>query len=580
MRFKFQRALRKFTPAFGLLGYALVLSSFWYVGLLILFSLAIANSLFYTSEKTLTDAVEKIVLLSIVVLLMISLLWCPFYQSVVSWVMSLGYEEGVAYYLLPNLSLLTQLFPTPAAVFLYYVGVAVLCLAMLLVVLSIIDAESVLFLRALLSRVRLVTTYRKLTTVFCIFLALFSAAFVAITLFVLLGGEVEDFVFFVCLAHGLRFASIWIPFVVIPLLVWRPSLLGEFSKLLEEVVFRLGRYEVRCYHFLILFVLSGFLLINYTLAAPNDPHIGMCDDRIYHSIWVSMKSGDSFYEAWKKEFPPDPRPYMHYSIAYFMWLCCERVECVKLEYFLLSSLAISASFYLMRHVSSSAFLGALSMLYLTSFFSIRIFWFMLEPWAASPAVLGMAFLPYGYYLASSIFFTISFFFKETMLPPLLIAAGFFPFIRVYKAKKNPPQVLSKELFFPACLFLVGAFILTHPATYLCKDRMMHLMDRFAPYLFIHQLACFMFPIGLVNFLLAMLGLVEALRKTRHRLVIAYLLLTAIATHILNIVYTGGLCSLSSARHSEAAVLIEFLAAPLGICVYAEKTHQLYSDHQS
>ncbi len=546
------------------------MTNLWFVGVIILFVLAALTS---SSRKAKVEAVasitKKSVQLLVIILLAASTLWCPLYQSIVDAVECLGYQSKIAFFMLPNLSLLPRYSLLSWIYSFYQLLVIVINGAMLLVALSIIDDEFRSSIRKFGQRLSLNLNRRAAIRIACILLFILSAIFYLLTLRVLLEGTYEGFEPFIYIAHLIRYSSVGIPYVIIPLIVVKPDLVKKLSLALETEVVEQNDFRIKCYHFLIVFVITSFLLVSYTVVEPRDPNIVMFDDKTYHGVWMYIKEGVDFYKAWEKSFFPDPIPHVHYSLAFVIWMVCKRVECVKFELFLLCSLAFISTFYAIRRITGSAFLGALSMFYVFSFFSIKIFWFMLEPWAAPPAILGIAFLSYGQYLLSSIMLTLSFFFKETMLPLLLVASVFYPFLRIYwEERLQLSKKFYSEYCFPLCLLLTAVFILMHSATYFSEQRAAYFFDMFAPHLFIHQISCFMFPIGLVNFLLAILGLVTALRSDAHRATVAFLLLAVVFTHFLFIVCTGG-CSLSSARHAEAAPLIEFMTAPLGLRVFAE-----------
>ena len=86
---------------------------------------------------------------------------------------------------------------------------------------------------------------------------------------------------------------------------------------------------------------------------------------------------------------------------------------------------------------------------------------------------------------------------------------------------------------------------------------------FRPHHFIRQIAWFMYPIGLVNFLLAFPGMLSV----RDRRLKMLLFLVVVVTHLLFLTYNQP--SEGAARNAMAAIAVEYLMAPLGIGALAE-----------
>ncbi len=547
------------------LGYLLTLSDLWALGLLIIFSTSFLAGAFRGDSSA--TALRRLAFLGIIVLLAISTAWCSAYQAVVDFVVSLEYPEGVALYLLPNLSLMASWMPQSSSI---YLGVAVAlnaCLLLSAVLIAVPEARTALRLDKLLHSFRPSTkmSAKLLSALF----AAFSLACIALTLCILLNSSTKLLLFAKALVFPMRYASVAIPFLAIPLVLLIPSATSYIDNLLSEEVFRMKSFGIKCYHLFLIATIFAFLLINYSIAPPEDPCLCMYDDRLYHSIWLLMREGKSFYEAWAVHFPTNPVAHMHLSLVYFMWLCCSSVTCVKMEYFLVCSPAIAASFFLIRRITGSSFFGALSALYTLSFFSIRISWFMPEQWAASPAILGFAMLPLGRFFESAALLTLAFFFKETLVPALLVAALVYSAPLLVWRREWLKSRLWRELSFLIFLGFVVAFVLVNHGVYLCAERTKHFLEWFAPHVFIHEISWFMFPIGLINFLLALAGLAYAVRRSPHSLTALYLLIATLFTHILFIIYIGGLSTEASARHVIVAPLIEFVTAPLAFWCLAE-----------
>ena len=534
-------------------GYVLLFTSFWLIGLFALMFLVLACSRSYSS------LVWRLFAIVVVSLMAVSTVWCPMYEFIDSWVVSMGYSEGVTLYLLPNLGVLLQMLGSVLGFGLsrviYWVLVVGLNSALLFAAEVIVYPEQ----SRVLERLWQSCFFPKHTLfskgIGLAFLGL-SLVEVATAYAILSLGVCEELRLFALIFHPLRVVSVAAPFVVIPLLLAKPELLKWLHMVLEEPVFVIRKKSVRCYHLFFVFLVASFLLLNYSILAPDEVEFCSVDDFLYYRIWRGVLRGESFYELWKRAYPINTEAYMHLTLIFPMWFLCDSVRCVKLEYFLVCSLGLLGAFYFIKRVSRNAFLAALSSLYMLGFFTTRVFWFMLDYWSVPPMVLGLAFLAYGWYVVSSTLMVVAFFMKETTLPVLAGAMFFFSLAPLAKNFLSCRRFEEKDFAFLLGFAVAFSFAAITHSFWLRVEGLM--LCVFLPHHFIRQIAWFMYPIGLINFLLAIAG-VLSIEDEKLR---AMLLLVVVATHLLFLTYNQP--SEGAARNALAAIVVEYLTAPLGI----------------
>ncbi len=548
------RRFHIFSVVFVALAYLLLLTPYWIFGLL---SLCFFAAIFAVNRVVFCWRLFAVVVIS---LLAASTMWCPLYEGISFLVTSYGYSLGVAYYLLPNLGLLPkmldELLDQRSSTFLYWVLVvfanSILLVSMELVFFSGYRGGFKRFLQKFSAR----THVSKILGLGFIVFSIASMGFVCA---ILLGEAYEVLRPILFLYYPLRISSVLAPFVCIPLFLAYPDLLKWLHEVLNKPFFSVGGGGIRCYHLFILFLVSSFLVLDFSITAPDDVEFCSVDDRLYYQVWRGVREGIGFYAVWKSAFPENTEACMHHSLTYSMWFLCDEVRCIKMEYFLVCSLGLLGAFFFAKRISQNAFLAALAALYMLSFFTTRVFWFMLDYWSAAPMVLAMAFLAHDMHVVSSALLVIAFFMKETTAPVLAAAALLYSLIPLAKSRRGVFD--ERYAAYALGLIVVLSFAaITYAFWMRVQGMFLHV---FRPHHFIRQIAWFMYPIGLVNFLLAFPGMLSV----RDRRLKMLLFLVVVATHLLFLTYNQP--SEGAARNAMAAIAVEYLMAPLGIGALAE-----------
>lgn len=540
--------------------YFLLFTPFWAVSILMLFSLTLYRLLVQKAPVYL--AFRTIFLVYVLILLAIATTPTYLYDEINKIITSFGYPSGVTLFFLPNIYSTNFLscFQTELRGLIIATINLFLLTTLVYVVFPEVGIARITLLVANKVKNFCSTNLRVVARRLFIFsLIVLSICLISSTLIKIISGTLPIFLIAMLkVFYHLRCTTIVIPYVVLPMLIIKPNLAQSFHQFLENHLVSCKTLRLRCYHLTVFFVISWLFFLNFTMKPVNDPNLYMCDDRLYYSIWIRMKEGIGLYEAWKIVWPTVAESQIHWSILFYLWALCKTVFCIKIEYFLISSCSVIAAFYIARKISNNSFVGVLSALYILSFYTRGFFWFMMEHWSVAPLLLGLLFLVYRYYFLSTLFFTLAFFFKETSITPLFMAILIYSLPSV---KAIADGVWSKEIF-GKISYLIGflfilVFMFIHSTTYVGYTQLF--FKRFAPHYFIHQISWFMYPIGVINFSLAIVGSFLVREENNLKL----LLISAIIfTHLLFSLYNPA--SEAAARSCVAAIAIEHVVAPLGL----------------
>ena len=552
-------------------GYILLFTPFYTFGLLILFGLILYH--YFLQKMTVYSLFRKFFLIYVLILLSIATILNNFYNEINNAIVSLGYTSDITYLFLPNLSStgFLRLFPKELRILIIFFINLFLFSAIIFVFypnrfISIrkvkwtIDAVKISIKREFM---QILTTYLLVFSSICL---------VALTIIKLTSGLVlpSYITFLLKVVYYLRNTTVIIPYIVLPLLVLKPNIFRMFHQFLDETILSWKSTKLKLYHFVIILIISWFFYLNFAVTPVDNPNLCMFDDRLYHHIWVYMREGVNFYEAWKVFFPSNTEAYMHWSLLFYLWAVCKTVPCVKVEYFLLSTVAVVSSFYLTKKLTENSFIGVLSMLYIMCFYSRGFFWFMLDQWAAVPLLIGLMFLAYGKHSLSATFFVLAFFFKETTVIPLFVATLLYsiPSVKRIALGDRSRESLERTSYLIGFL-LILVFMMIHSATYTGSEYAQKFLKIFAPHYFVHQLSWFMYPVGIINFSLAITGVFLIKDDNRKKL---FLILAIISTHLLFFAYNKP--SEGSARNCVAAIVIEYILAPIGLKITEERVAEL------
>ncbi len=548
------------------IGYILLLTTYWLIGFAIIFCLALSR--FVHLRLSTPIIIKRVLVLVILILLAVASLPCSFYGEISEFVVESGYTVGVAFLLLPNLYYIFMgIFGEFSDIVVYAIN---LLLFFALFSLLLHEEERCIGVRKLLKihimKVRRVKVSRNalrwLFLLFCmlpIFL-MFLKLFYGTQGFWLF--SVADM-----LLRKLRITTVVIPYLVLPLVIIWPRILEVSDQFLKKELAYIGKRVVKCYHFMILFIILWFLFLDLTHVSLNDPNLCMTDDRHYFRIWTHMRSGASFYEAWARENPENTEAHIHWSAPFFIWALCKNVWCIKLEYFILGAVSLICSFFFAKKMTENYVIGILSMLYLLCFYSRGFFWFMLDHWATVPEMLGLVFMVFQQHVLSAIFLGMSFFFKESFITVIASTAAVFALWAIYLHFVKRTKISLVEYGSYSLAFLaVISFIAYHSATYAGPVFSKFFFGEIHLNFLLHHFCYYMYPIGLVNFLLAILGILSI----SDRKIQAVLLAIIVVTHLSFLLIIHG-CSDVLARNAAPAVFVEFLLAPLGIATLSSKS---------
>lgn len=285
----------------------------------------------------------------------------------------------------------------------------------------------------------------------------------------------------------------------------------------------------------------------------NDPELRMMDDKGRYKIWNLMRSGKGYYESFDMVFPGSY--WVWYPTMFFVWALFSSVAEIKFLYFLFGTVAIISTFLMVKKLSGNKLLGVLSAFYFFDLFA-RTTWFMLENWSLSTYTAGMAFFTYSLSLLGVIFMFISYLIRgENMI--FILAIGFLVFLLLRRKKETLEWAgaLALSLIvvaihdFAAKRALFFEVFLTSGT-----PESVFLVGFYPEHLLLH-LTWFMFPIGLTNFLLAILGCFTIKRIDLKLLFLSIIL-------VLNIIFLTT-PTFAAFRYIIGAIGLEYALAPLG-----------------
>jgi len=346
--------------------------------------------------------------------------------------------------------------------------------------------------------------------------------------------------------RALRLSRLFIPYIFLVLVSLHFLLREKFQKNFLSLS---KRQLVGIFSFLI-FTFFVWCLFHAPL---NDPELRMMDDKARYNIWNLMRGGKGYYESFDTVWPGSY--WVWYPTMFFIWVLSSSVAEIKFLYFLFGTVAIVSTFLMVKKLSGNELLGILSALYFFDLFA-RTTWFMLENWALSTYTLGMTFFTYALSLFGVIFMFISYLIRgENMI--FILAIGFLVFLLLRRKKETLEWAgaLALSLIIVAIHdFAAKRSLLFEVFLTSGTPESVFLVGFYPEHILLH-LTWFMFPIGLTNFLLAILGCL-----TIKRIDLKLLFLSIIG--ILNVIFLTT-PTFAAFRYIIGAIGLEYALAPLG-----------------